>query len=290
MDIKKLKYFITVVQTGSYSEAAEKLFMSQASLSKHIMSLEKELNLNLFDRSRRKISITEEGRFLLDHAIKLTEGYEQMVAELHNLRDKNLSIASMPIMAQYGITKLLSGFSNKHPSIHLSVIESGNDNIYFGLENHNYELAFIRRDNLDITKMDVIDIFKDELVLIMSNQHALSKKSSVSLHEFKDDEFLFLSRETTLYDYSYNACIRAGFEPNIVFTGTRGENIAELVSANMGVALLMKQVACCLKSSNIVMVNLAEMPSSYISLVRLKRSYFPSAAKLFWQYVKEQIN
>ena len=288
MDIKKLEYFVTIVKMGSYSKAAETLFMSQAALSKHIMSLEKELNVILFDRRYRKIAITDAGQILLEHANNVIKSYDTMLEALPRTNDKKLVIASMPIMVQYGITKLLSGFCNQYPEVELSVVELDNDNISFGLRHHDYQLAFMRRDNLDMSKMEVMDIFEDQLVLVMSKQHPMSSRAHLALEQLKNDKFLFLNQDTSLYEYSYNACVKAGFEPNVIFTGTRGENIAELVANNIGVALLMKQVAGCLSNENIVMVPLTEMPNSYISLVRLKRSCYSVSEKIFWNYVNEQ--
>ncbi len=288
MDIKKLKYFLAIAQTGSYSKAAVKLFVSQATLSKHIISLEKELGVTLFDRSFRNISLTGEGQALLKHAAKITKDYDQMLESLGALCGKKLIIATMPIMVQYGITKLLADFCTKHPSVNVSIIELSNSNIVFDLEHRSYDLAFIRRDNLDLSKMEVLDIFKDQMVLIMSKQHPLAQAKPTSLGQFKADRFFFLSNETSLYDFSYSACVRAGFEPNVVFTGSRADNIAEFVAANLGVALLMQQVVNSLDKDNIVVMPISEMPSSHISLVRRNRKTHSDDAKLLWNYVRDR--
>jgi len=286
MDIKKLICFITIVESGDYTTAAQKLFVSQAALSKQIISLEKELNVTLFDRSKRKNVLTEAGHILMSHVPTLIKDYKETLAALHTGNQK-LVIASMPIMVQYGITKLISDFSNQYPTVQLSVLEINNDNISFGLSHNEYALAFVRRDGLDLSRLEAVDIFQDQLVLIMSKQHPLASQTSISLEQFKHDNFLFLNTYTTLYDHSYNACLQAGFEPNVIFSGERAENIAELVSANIGVALLMEQVAQGL-SDNIAIAPLQNMPHSYISLVRPRGGYRSDSERMFWAYVKQR--
>lgn len=287
MDIEKLKYFKEIARVESYSAAAENLYISQAALSKYIIALEKELGVILIDRSKRKISVTHEGRLLLSHAVKLIEDYDRMLAHLKPMGSHNLIVATMPIMVQYGITKLISDFSALNPSINLSVRELDNNNIHHGLTQREYELAFIRRDSLDTQELETLDIFEDKLVLIMSKNHRLSDKRNLLLSELKDERFLFLSKETTLYDFSYNACLKAGFEPAVVFTGSRADNIVELVSNNLGVSMLMLHVANSLENDNIVITPVEGMPISHISLARLKHSNYSKPAQMLWQYVRD---
>ena len=80
MEIRQLQFFLTVAQTGSFSEAAEDLFISQSSLSKQIISLETELGVSLFDRSRRKIALTPAGESLLGSAHIIDDAYQAMLA------------------------------------------------------------------------------------------------------------------------------------------------------------------------------------------------------------------
>jgi LysR family transcriptional regulator, transcription activator of glutamate synthase operon len=75
MELKQVEYFLTIVDTGSFSTAADELYISQSSLSKQIMSLEKELGFQLFDRSKRKIVLTPAGEALLAFARNLNEVY-----------------------------------------------------------------------------------------------------------------------------------------------------------------------------------------------------------------------
>ena len=82
MEIKQIQYFLSVVETGSFSAAADDLYISQSSLSKQIISLEKVLDVQLFDRSKRRISLTDAGKIFYKHALAFNEIYKSMMVDL----------------------------------------------------------------------------------------------------------------------------------------------------------------------------------------------------------------
>src|SRR5512136_3042097 len=98
MEIRQIQYFLSIVDTGSYSAAAEEQYISQSSLSKVILALEKELAAPLFDRSKRKVSLTEAGEAFLRHARLLNANYKGMLVEMDGYKSSadSFSIAAIP--------------------------------------------------------------------------------------------------------------------------------------------------------------------------------------------------
>ena len=86
MEIKQIQYFLAVAEAGSFSTAAEELYISQSSLSKQIIALEKELDIQLFDRSKRKISLTDGGRSFYKHALHLNKIYKALLSDLEEYK------------------------------------------------------------------------------------------------------------------------------------------------------------------------------------------------------------
>jgi LysR family transcriptional regulator, transcription activator of glutamate synthase operon len=84
VEIKQVQYFLSIVETGSFSAAADNLYISQSSLSKQIIALEKSLDVQLFDRSKRKVSLTEAGKVFEKHAQNFNELYKSMMIEIIN--------------------------------------------------------------------------------------------------------------------------------------------------------------------------------------------------------------
>ena len=127
MDIQQIQYFLEVVQSGNFSAAAENLYTTQSSVSKNIKSLEKELDVQLFDRSKRQIQLTEAGRLVLNDARAIAGAYNQLIHTVSNFQLQNqdiLTIAGIPVMAQYNITGMLSDFQTAFPNIKLQIEEA----------------------------------------------------------------------------------------------------------------------------------------------------------------------
>ena len=124
MEIEQVQYFVAIARLGSFSAAAEELYISQSSLSKQISALERELGLQLIDRSKRKIGLTEAGETFLKHALQLTAQYQAMLAELADHRtNPTVSIVAIPVIAQYGITAYLAQLKSAYPQIQIKLEE-----------------------------------------------------------------------------------------------------------------------------------------------------------------------
>ena len=151
MEIRQIQYFLTVVDTGSFSAAADEHFISQSSLSKKIIALEKELGLSLFDRGKRKIFLTDAGEAFLEHARKIDVAYRAMVADLNGYKSDtdSFSIAAIPVIAQYGITNYMAQFNTAYPEFHYTLEEIHGVNIMPALEERRFDLAFARNNFVD---------------------------------------------------------------------------------------------------------------------------------------------
>ncbi len=101
MEIRQIQFFLSIVDTGSFSAAADEHYVSQSSLSKIIMALEKDLAVSLFDRSKRKVSLTEAGQAFLEHARKMDADNKAMLHEMNGFRsDANtFSIGTIPVLS-----------------------------------------------------------------------------------------------------------------------------------------------------------------------------------------------
>ena len=126
MELRYLAEFLTIAHHQNFSLAAEELFTSQATLSKHLQALEKELGVSLFDRTTRSVRLSGFGEILLPFAQQVVMQYEAVEKQFREEKGKKrrqLRIVSIPVMAQYGITDPLSAFRAAHPEILLSVSE-----------------------------------------------------------------------------------------------------------------------------------------------------------------------
>ena len=124
MTFEQLEYFIAVVEQDTLFDAAESLHISQSALSKQIIKLEKELGIQLLDRSRRSASLTEAGTLFYQEALDLYQRYHQTLSKMRSYQDdlhRELHIGTLPILTQYHLTSRFKRFTEQHPDIHIEI-------------------------------------------------------------------------------------------------------------------------------------------------------------------------
>ncbi len=124
MTLEQLQYFVAIVESATFFDAAESLHIAQSTLSKQIRNLELELDVQLFDRSRRHASLTDAGRILYPDAVKLLKGVQGMKQHLAPYQDSRRSILHLgvlPILHQYRLNPVLRQFAESHPEITLMI-------------------------------------------------------------------------------------------------------------------------------------------------------------------------
>jgi len=291
MDIKQIVYFVAVVETGSFSLAAEELYISQSSLSKQIIALEKELGIKLFDRSKRKIALTEAGEMLHKHAVNLKKNYQSLLADLGEYKKSipSLMIAAIPVTAQYGITSYVAQFKKAYPQINFTMEERQASTILSALTQRKYDLAFVRDYNIDLNTFSILPIATDKLMVAVSCDHRLAKRKSISLKELSDENFIMFNKGTLIHELSMSACQSAGFEPRVFYTASRAASIISMLTSNSGVALIMEKVLNYYNHSDIVAIPLSQIIESKVVIAHPKDRKLSKPARTFLDFMKKQV-
>lgn len=290
MEIRYLFEFVKVAEKLNFSDAADDLFMSQATLSKHIASMEEDLGSKLFERSTHQVKLTETGNQLLVTAQNILSEYHKFMDAMEQtkaLRQKTIRIASIPVIEPYGISDMVIAFQKKHPTILMQVREIEERDIPRLLESGECDLAFQRLKKADMKNYHAVPYCRDELVAVVPKDHHLASYSSIPLSMLKDETFLIMDENTALFELCMNACKQAGFEPKIMYKGHRPENILGLVAKGMGVSLLLKKEVNFFVNPGVTSINLAQPIYSEIYLSNPKQSSLQYPYQIFVDYVKK---
>jgi DNA-binding transcriptional LysR family regulator len=246
MDMSYVKEFTVLAEVRNFLRASELLFISQSSLSKHVKAIENELGVSLFDRSTRHVRLTEAGEVFLDFASQVVELQYRMksrVRAVGTARRHSLSIGSIPVMEPYGITAAIGAFARQNTDLSVSVIEGDAKALKQALLRGECELAFVRDEDDDGTEFSKLSFATDALAAVLPTKHPLATRGVIRLQELVRENFLLLPAGSLVHELAVAACHEAGFEPNIIFTGERAENIIDLAAEGMGVGLLMQKAA-----------------------------------------------
>jgi LysR family transcriptional regulator, transcription activator of glutamate synthase operon len=287
MEIRQIQYFLSIVGTGSFSAAADEHYISQSSLSKVILALEKELEVSLFDRSKRKVFLTEAGEAFLGHARKFQAEYKALVVELdgHKSTADSFSIAAIPILTQYGLTTALAQFRDSYPNIRFILEEIDGLNILPALDEHRFDLAFTRHNNLNPDQHASLEICQDKLLVVVSRKNRHADRSSISLRELSTDNFIVFDRVTDMYKLVMDECGKAGFEPTIFYSSHRKVSVFGLVGTNIGLALMPVKIYEYHQHPDVVAIPLEEHIECNVVLAYLKNRKLPKAASTFIDFM-----
>jgi DNA-binding transcriptional LysR family regulator len=294
MDIFHVIDFIKLTECNNFSQAADELYISQSSLSKHIQSLESILGVELFDRNTRKISLSEGGRVFLPYAKELEKTFLDASRKLQYLISKKqmeLKIGCIPIMAVYDIVDVLSEFEAENHSVNIELIEC-RYNHYKEIVEHlldfQYELVFCDSFCIKSKRIEKIDYCNDQLVVVMHKSHALASLNIIDLKLLSGEKLLLMNKNTPTGQLSFSICKKAGLMPNVWFWGTRFEDIFDLVAKNMGISLLMKKFVKSSFNKDIVIRDIYPTAERSICLARIANHDHSEIANKFWNYLSQR--
>ena len=257
MDLFQLKCFVNVVDQRSFTKAAFEVSSSQSALSKQISKLEDELNVRLFDRSRRVVTLMPAGREFEPHARKLLADYDEMMASIKRFSNSgHLHIGSVDHMGRVGLTTPISTFLKQYPDGGVTIdIERGTSlGVMDQLVAGKLDMAFIahiispfsKASNIDAYQLDHYRLYTlvvDNYHAIVSRRHRFAGLDVVTWQDLAEEKLVILDKS-----YGLNAIIResfrqCGLRPNIAFECDQVDAILGMVEGNFGISILSKRIA-----------------------------------------------
>lgn len=282
--------FVVLAQTGNYMKAADLLFITQPTMSRHIQSIEKELGVSLFHRNTRNLELSEYGKLFLPYAQQIASLTHDCITEIDNYKRSNpgaVTIGTLPMMAPYNITHILSQFQQQTPGVELKIIQEDDVSL---LRQNICDFIFIRETHVHYDDLELLPFTSDNLAAIFPNDHPFAQEKSVFLRQLEHENFLLLGKHTQMYDLCVTECRKVGFEPKIVFSGKRAEDIISLICDHIGIGLLTKKPILFLNNANVTAVDIEPIIETKISLAYIKERRQSSAAMAFLAFVHGYVN
>ncbi|MDQ6595629.1 LysR family transcriptional regulator [Bacillus salipaludis] len=291
MDIKHLQYFIEVTNFNSFSRAAEHLFITQPTISKMIKNLETELGVELFDRSRKQLTLTDAGRVILEQAKLIDKAFNNLETELDNLlglKKGHIRIGLPPIFDAAIFLKIVGSFHEKYPGITFQLVEDGSKKIEEDVANNLLDVGIIVLP----TKNELFEHFsfmEEDLNLILHPSHPFSDRSEVELVELQNEAFILFNKDFALNDRIILSCNSVGFNPHIISESSQRSFIEEMVANKLGVSLLPESV-CHNLNQNVRAIRVVN-PSIgwHLAMIWGKNQYLSYAAKEWLEFTKKEL-
>jgi DNA-binding transcriptional LysR family regulator len=243
MELRHLRYFVTVAEELHFGRAAGRLHISQPPLSMQIKALEAEIGTQLLERSQRKVELTMAGAVFLRDAREILARVEQATAAAQRAgrgEVGELTIGFVSI-ADYNVLPLvLSEFRVRCPGVRLNLREATTDALLLDLAEQRIDVGFVLPPIQD-QNLDTVPLLREALVAALPERHPLARaRGSFSLARLADSPFILFPRHMApgLYDDVVSFCRSVGFSPRVEQEAVQMQTIVSLVSAGLGVALI----------------------------------------------------
>ena len=291
MNIKYLSYFVEVVKCGSFTRAAEKLYISQSALSKAVKQLEQELNCILIDRFGKQFRLTNEGKILYQMGEELLETLKEQEMKIYDSLKNckgRLCVGIPPVITTAYFASVVYQFRKKYKEVDFQLVEAGANVLQRMVDENSIDIGVVILPVIDSELYYIEPIISSENVLIVHKDHELSMRSKVNFKELKKESFLLLDSSYMLHDHIISCCRQAGFEPNVIGESFQWDFLTEMVSYNQGVSILPKPILRRFHLDNIrcVQVTEPELPWN-IAFIMRKDHYISKPMKQFIEFTKD---
>lgn len=197
-------------------------------------------------------------------------------------------MACIPTVATYGVVDTIKYFTRLYPNIRIMMEEMEEDRLLYVLEAKDCDLAFCSTIKLDKTLFDTVFYCRDEFMIAVSFDNPLAQRESVSISDLHDFKLIFNSKESSLYDICKDACGKAGFEPNILFTTSRPDlayaYLFDKTYIYMGIGHIMEGF----DHDSIKVIPITDGPSFEYHFVRHRTNELTHGIKKYLEFVSDR--
>jgi len=282
VDIKQLHYFIAVSEQMNFSKAAERLHISQPSLSNAIKKLEQEIGSPLLERNTRNLQLTEAGELLFERAKVIVKNMEVLKIEMdevivHGTRDITIGVMES---IKHWLPKVIANYKKDYPHMKIHLVDIlGSKRVKKSLKSYKTHLI-ITNQLMDDPELEVQTLYEERLVAVLPLQHPLAQKDTLTISDICEEPFIistegFQTRRDILTSFE-----QAGKNINIQFEIERFETAVSLVREHLGVTILPENYLQGPTAKTIVKKEIEGLNlSRNVYLVYLKNRHLPLAIR-----------
>jgi LysR family transcriptional regulator, hydrogen peroxide-inducible genes activator len=282
MELHQLRYFVAVAQLENFTRAAQKCFVAQPSLSQQIIKLERECGGPLFDRSGRKVRLTDRGRTLFDRAIEILAAVEGAKRALTEDGDAGqITVGAIPTIAPYLLPPLLKRFLRDYPKTEVTVSENLTEYTIQACLEGDVDVGVLALP-ISEDQLAIEPLLTEELLLAMAAGHPLAARRHVSMQDVSLERFVLLSETHCLGRQVVSFCKGQSCQPAISCRSAQLLTVQELVAAGNGVSLIPQMAVSADRSQQTKYRSLTgEKPTRTIAMIWRKNRYHGPAVERF---------
>lgn len=270
MELRQLKYFITVAEVLHFGRAAESLHLSQPALSKQIQALEESLGVQLLERTKHWVRLTIAGQKFLETAHRILQEVEQGIQATRQIADGEMG------RLKIGFTEatlfslapdLIRTYQERYPQVELIITSGGTEAHVEALRTHQIDVGFvylpIREPSLAIRPLA-----EEAYVAALPTSHRLARQKQIALSSLDNEPLIFYPRSLApvLYANFIKCCEQAGFVPNVVQEAELAQTRLGLAAAGVGITFVLSKMQSLSAKGVIYRPIIGEFPTLKLAL------------------------
>ncbi len=235
MDILKLRYFYVTAQFENMSIAAKKLLVSQPALSKAIHTLEDELQMDLFHRNGKRITLNENGEFLFKRAEQIFADFKDLERGLEERRQEGSGELSIISTLPYTFSHILNRFFDQYPHARYRQLALSQENLTKFIEYGKYDLC-ITTKKIVHPNIEWVPLFEEEIYLTVPNEFPEAKLDEIDMSTLRDLPFIGLTQDFSFRQFTDQFCYEQDYVPTYQVEVEEATTILQLVRSGRGAA------------------------------------------------------
>jgi DNA-binding transcriptional LysR family regulator len=288
--LRQLQAFVAVAESGNFSRAAERLHVAQSAVSVLVRELERKLNIRLFDRTTRRVELTDAGFEFRATAEKLISDLEHAVQNTHDLVERKrgrIIVAAPPLLATALLPEAISAFQKQFPGISVALIDARTNEIVQRVKSGQADIG-VGTFAADEEGLSRTRLAKDTLTLFCEGSHPIAATTQPRWRDLKGLPLITLTRESGI-----RALVESGYESANLTLDRPAYEVSQittalaLVEAGLGVSILPTYALVSCKNRNIVARALSHptITREVVAVTRSGRS-LPPAGSDFMQLLQ----
>lgn len=253
ISLRQLKYFVEIVDAGSYTRAAERLYIAQSALSRQMKELEGDMQVSLLQRDSRHVELTQAGQLFYERSKRILEDLADAVVQAYQVGKGEQGLIRVLHSSSVTLTAAIGAVFNvlliQFPGVSLDFSKAPSEHQALDIDEGRADFGLVRLPILrKFPNIQAKKLFDEKLMLAVSAEHRLAQKSSVEIGELRDEYFVsFPHKDRGGLSYLVaELCMRHGFFPKAARATSRKSSQLNLIEANLGIAIVphsMQEVA-----------------------------------------------
>lgn len=244
MELRQLRHWVNVVQTGSFTAAAARQGVAQPAVSMAIRNLEKQLGVTLLDRNEKYIRPTPEGQQLLPHALRMLQeaaAAEEALAELQGLNRGEVSLGLPSMLGSYFFPPILMAFKHRYPDLKMTVQEAGTRRLQQMLRQGELNVGVIVADQVE-EDLESQLFLREEMVVCVPKDHPLAQQPHVSFETFFTHDLVLFKTGYFHREFIEQIARQVGASPRIDFESNLIQLTKSIIRHGFGITVFLRMV------------------------------------------------